>query len=525
VLWISGIVVGVLLVAGIGLYFAFNAAIRQDPFLAMYDENCALCHGEQMEGGTQGPPLVGAPLKNGESVAELTRSISDGLLASGMPGWSTTMPESHIRSLAILIAERRVDRTFTDFKMEKELVVPTEVFDTELASFRLETVAGDIHPYPFSIAPLADSRILVSEKTLGLSLIETDGTRSAHITGTPARSDLGFNMLGLNYGIGWHLDVAPHPDYASNGWIYLHHTHLCEDCGNGDDSVIPITMNRVVRGRIEAGQWTDEEVVWEVAYHLYSSMPDIGTGGRIAFDPAGYLFLSVGMKGGYFEGIQDLSTPYGKIHRVHDDGSIPEDNPFVATPGVFASTWTYGHRSPQGLEFDTSTGKLWGTEMGPRGGDEVNLLLPGRNYGWPLYSKGVDYDGTPVEYWKDLNIEFDLEDIEQPVVDLTPSPAVSSFVIYAGDAYPEWQGDFIVGSLKATELYRFVIEDDRLVHAEILIRDLARIRDVETGPGGLIYLLLEHEAGSQIVRLVPERDGEQMTDLAEESHGMAPDHG
>ena len=143
--------------------------------------------------------------------------------------------------------------------------------------------------------------------------------------------------------------------------------------------------------------------------------------------------------------------------------------------------------------------------MGPRGGDEVNLLLPGRNYGWPLYSKGVDYDSTPVEYWKELGIEFDLDDIEQPVVDLTPSPAVSSFIIYDGEAFPEWQDNLIVGNLKATELYRIVVDGDRHLHTEILLEDLARIRDVEVGPEGMIYLLLEHESGSRIVCLVPER--------------------
>ena len=135
---------------------------------------------------------------------------------------------------------------------------------------------------------------------------------------------------------------------------------------------------------------------------------------------------------------------------------VPDDNPFVGRADVLSSIWTYGHRSPQGLEFDRKTGQLWGTEMGPRGGDELNLLLPGRNYGWPLTSKGVDYDGTPVEYGKELGIEFDPADIEQPVVDMTPSPAVASFVLYEGAAFPAWQRNFLVGSLKATELYRMV---------------------------------------------------------------------
>ena len=140
--------------------------------------------------------------------------------------------------------------------------------------------------------------------------------------------------------------------------------------------------------------------------------------------------------------------------------------------------------------------------MGPRGGDELNLLLPGKNFGWPLYSKGVDYDGTPVEYGKELGIEFELTDIEQPVLDWTPSPAISSFIFYGGRAFPEWKHNLIVGTLSATELYRLVLEDNEVVHTETLLQDLARIRDIETGPDGAIYLLLEHASGGQIVRLV-----------------------
>lgn len=131
------------------------------------------------------------------------------------------------------------------------------------------------------------------------------------------------------------------------------------------------------------------------------------------------------------------------------------------------------------------------------------MLRPGRNYGWPLHSKGLDYDGTPVEYGNELGIEFDLEDIEQPIVDFTPSPAVSSFVIYEGDAFPAWRGQFLVGTLKATALYRVEIRGERHMRTEVLLNDLARVRDIEVGREGVVYLLLEHEAGSQIVRMVP----------------------
>ncbi len=170
---------------------------------------------------------------------------------------------------------------------------------------------------------------------------------------------------------------------------------------------------------------------------------------------------------------------------------------------AIAAIWTYGHRSPQGLEIDTATGHLWGTEMGPRGGDELNLLLPGKNYGWPLTSKGVNYDGTKVAYGTYEGISFNIDDIQQPKLDLTPSPAVSSFIVYGGSTFPQWHGNLIIGTLKATQLFRVVVTEGEVVHRELLIDQLARIRDVEVGPDGMIYLLLEHKSGGQIVKLVP----------------------
>ena len=501
---ISGIVLGMIGIAALGLVvFLYQTA--EDPYKPLYAENCAVCHGEAFEGSAQGPALLGRALTNGDSVAQLSTSIASGFPARGMPGWSGTLDEAQIRGLAIFVAEQRVNRNLLDFKVDKELKIPAEPIASELVSFRIETVMTGIAAKPFSIAPLPDGSILLTEKIQGLSIVSPEGERSAPIIGTPQTSEFGFDMRGIDYGLGWLLDVAPHPNYAENAWIYLVHTDLCAECS----TLIPKTMNRLIRGRIKHGKWVDQQVIWSVPEEFYSSSPDVAAGGRLAFSPNGYVFVSVGGKAGsgLHVGVQDLRTPYGKIHRVHDDGRIPADNPFVARPGAMPSIWSYGHRSPQGLEFDARTGELWGTEMGPRGGDEVNHLRPGRNYGWPLTSKGLDYDGTPVDYGKELGIEFELKDIEQPVVDLTPSPAVSSFVIYQGDAFPEWQDDLIVGSLKATELYRIVLDGDEHVHTEILLKDLARIRDVAIGPSGVIYLLLEHASGLRIVRLVPVRRG------------------
>jgi glucose/arabinose dehydrogenase len=491
----------------VGIGYALFRIAAKDPFVAIYLEHCGVSHGEQLEGAAQGTPLVGVALRHGASVDELARSIARGFPLRGMPAWSQTLDAGTIRSLAIYVAERRADRRFTDFKVDKPLALPRGSVRSELHDFRLETVATGLDPLPYSIAPLPDGRILVSEKKRGLRIVSPEGELSELIEGTPETFGYGVEVLTLELGLGWLMDVALHPRFEQNGWIYLHFGDLCSDCGEEHKgTLIPRSMNRLVRGRIRDGRWVDQEVIWQAAPETYTPTPDMAAGGRTAFDPRGYVFLSIGIKGwSNHTGIQDLGLPYGKIHRVHDDGRIPSDNPFVDTPGALASIWTYGHRSPQGLEFDPRTGRLWGSEMGPRGGDEINLLEPGRNYGWPLTSKGVDYDGTPVEYGKDLGIEFDLAEIEQPVVDLTPAPAVSSFVVYDADAFPEWRGDLIVGTLKATELERVRLDGTRLVEREVLLRDLARIRDVETAPDGTLLLLLEHATGGQIARLVPVR--------------------
>lgn len=472
-------------------------------FGGVFSENCAVCHGERLEGTALGTPLVGVDLIHGDSMETLIAGITDGYPEEGMPAWSAVFTAEQVKSLALWISENRGGMLYSEFNITRELEIPTETLKTEQYDIRLETVIDGLDPLPYSIAPLPDGRILLTEKMRGLRIISAKGEKSDLIEGTPTvYDDAPQRRGGLLYGLGWLLDVAAHPDYAENGWIYLHYTDRCQDCNAASrEAGRPVSMNALVRGRIRDGHWVDEETIWKADIETYSTVTDVAAGGRIAFDPDGYVFISVGMKS--MDRIQDLSSPHGKTHRVHDDGRIPTDNPYINDPNAGNTIWTYGHRSPQGLEFNIQTRQLWGTEHGPRGGDEVNLLLPGRNYGWPLYSKGQNYNGTTVEWGKVFGIEFELKDIEQPVVDLTPSPAVSSFVFYAGDAFPAWRDNIIVGSLKAAHVYRIVIEDNKFVHKERLIENLARIRDVEVGINGEIYLLLEHAAGGQIVRVVP----------------------
>jgi glucose/arabinose dehydrogenase len=261
-------------------------------------------------------------------------------------------------------------------------------------------------------------------------------------------------------------------------------------------------MLKLVRGRIVGHEWTDQETIWEAPKETYLDGLENGAGARIAFDDSGHVYLTLGAMRGY-EDVQDLGQPNGKIHRVHDDGRIPEDNPFVDTPGALPSIYSLGHRNPQGIDFDHRTRTMWSSEHGPRGGDEGNVIRAGRNYGWPLVSLGVDYDGRPIPYAKKFGIEFDPAELEPPKIDWTPSPGVSSIVFYRGEAFPEWRDHLLVATLNGNDLLRLVVDEQRALHSETLIEGLGRIRDVEVGPAGEVVLLLEHRAGSQILRLEP----------------------
>ena len=214
---------------------------------------------------------------------------------------------------------------------------------------------------------------------------------------------------------------------------------------------------------------------------------------RIVFDGEGYLFFTIGERGGKMVA-QDLSLPIGKVHRVHDDGRVPADNPFVKDPKALKTIWSYGHRNPQGLARHPTTGDLYDLEHGPRGGDEVNLVLPGRNYGWPVISWGMDYPGTPIG--EGLTAK---EGMEQPVKYWVPSIAPCGANFYTGDKFPKWKNNLSVASLVGEQLVRLELRGNKLIAEEMLFRDLGRIRHVIGGPDGALYLLLP----TRIARMSP----------------------
>jgi glucose/arabinose dehydrogenase len=247
-----------------------------------------------------------------------------------------------------------------------------------------------------------------------------------------------------------------------------------------------------VRGKIKEGALVNQETVFQAPAEVYPRAGGVHFGGRIAFDKQGYLFFTIGERG-TGANAQNLAVPMGKVHRIFDDGRVPEDNPFVKDGTAFKTIWSYGHRNPQGLAVHPVTGQVFDAEHGPRGGDELNLVEKGKNYGWPVITYGMNYDGTSMT---DITAK---EGMEQPLTYWVPSLAVCGINFYTGDKFPKWKNQLFLASLAAEELRRIDVRDGKVVGQEILFKNLGRIRHVITGPDGALYVSLP----TRIARISP----------------------
>jgi len=456
-----------LLLAVVALPAAAQNRIGTGEVEVLYRQQCASCHGQNLEGGLGGP-LLGDNWDYIKDYEDMAAYIAAGNPEMGMPGFGGALSPPQIRSLVIYIKEKNALAE----KAEDQRAEETNTFTSELADFRVEDVIDGL-TIPWSIAFLPSGDILITEKA-GQLLLFQNGRLSDPIEGIPEV---------WNHGQGGLLDLALHPQYAQNGWVYLSFS-ATEDGRKG--------MTRIVRGRIKDGQWIDEETIFEVPEPMHNPS-GVHFGTRLVFQD-GYLFFSIGDRGRQGQA-QDLTLPNGKIHRIHDDGRVPEDNPFVEVEGAFASIWTYGNRNAQGLAFHPETGQLWESEHGPRGGDEINLIEPGRNYGWPVITYGMNYSGTPI------TDKTAAPGMEQPKLYWVPSIAVCGMDFYRGDAIPAWRHQLFAGGLASQELHRLQIEDGEIVADEIVLKGLGRIRHVLSGPDGHLYLVLN--GPGKVVRLEP----------------------
>ncbi len=347
---------------------------------------------------------------------------------------------------------------------------------TEKASVRLETVATGLER-PWGLAFLPDGRALVTEKAGRLRIVGTDGKLGEPLAGVPA-VDTG-NQGGL-------LDVAVDPAFAQNQTIFF---SFAQPRGDGQNATA------VARARLGAKGLEDVRVIFQQQPAMASGHH---FGSRVVIARDGTLFVTMGDRNIGRDKVQSLGTDIGKVVRIDRDGNAPADNPYRGKPGARPELWTIGHRNIQGAALDPATGELWTNEHGPKGGDELNRTLGGRNYGWPLVTYGVEYSGLKVSDKREA------PGLESPVHYWVPSIGVSGLAFYTGAAIPAWKGNAFIGGLASKELVRLEMRDGKVVHEERLFKKALgqRIRTVVNGPGGALYLLTDEPEG-RILRVVP----------------------
>lgn len=338
-------------------------------------------------------------------------------------------------------------------------------------TFSADLLIADLE-IPWGMAFLPDGGILVTEKAGELILFK-NGIKTS-IQNLPE--------IYLR-GQGGLLDIALHPDYEENGWVYF--TYASEE---GEEKG---GHTALMRAKIENNSLINREL-------LYKASPNTTKGqhfgSRIEFDDQGFLYFSIGERGERDINPQNIKLDGGKIYRLRDDGSIPADNPFVSDSEAKSAIYTFGNRNPQGMSKHPETGEIWIHEHGPQGGDEINIIKKGANYGWPLVTYGINYSGTPI------TDKTEMEGMEQPLHYWDPSIAPSGLAFVTSDKYPSWKGNILVGSLAFQYLERLQLEGNKVVYREKLMEDIGRVRNVKQGPDGFIYVAVE---GKGIYKLIP----------------------
>ncbi len=336
--------------------------------------------------------------------------------------------------------------------------------------YKFEVVTDQLE-IPWGMDFLPDGSIIATEKEGNMYLIKNGNLQE--ISNVPTVKVMGQGGL---------LDVKLHPNFENNKWVYISYAESRE---NGKANT------RLIRAKLENNSLTD-------IIEIYKGSPETDKpyhfGSRIEFDRDGYLYFSIGDRGNRDENPQDITRDGGKIYRFNADGSIPNDNPFVNESGAKKAIFSYGHRNPQGMEMHPISGKIWTHEHGPKGGDEINIIQKGKNYGWPVISYGINYDGTI------LTEKTHQDGMEQPIYAWVPSIAPSGMTFVTSDKYPELKGNLLVGALKFAYLEHCVLEGEKVIKRERLLKNIGRVRSVKQSPDGFIYVGVE---GLGIIKMLP----------------------
>lgn len=434
-----------------------------------YRNQCGGCHGQDLGS------FVEREWTHGSSLEEVIESITEGYPGNGMPAYGSALSSQEIEELTNYILTEIDGKTKA--MLEEENPDLSGLIASDELNFRLETLTDEIPGIPWGLEQLPNGEILVTERGGRLFLVGND-KQLTEITGVSEVSSQGQGGL---------LDVLIHPDFETNTFVYLSYSRV-----NPDNSSERTTA--VARARLQGTNLVEVETIFTALPYLNSGQH---FGSRLVFDRNGYLYVSVGDRGNRDAYPQELDNSHGKIHRIHEDGQIPPENPFYTTPGAVNSIFTYGTRNPQGMALHPETGAVWEGEHGPRGGDEINILQAGDNNGWPVISYGVNYDGSS---FTDLT---ELEGMEQPVHYWTPSIAPCGMTFVSSDFYGNWKNDLFVGSLKFEYLHRLRMNGNEVVGEETLLEGIGRVRDAQMGRDGYLYIVVE--GPGRLLRLLPEQ--------------------
>ena len=432
-----------------------------------FEKKCSSCH------GTNVAEFVQKPWKNGNSRLELIRSIRDGWATVPGHNFSTQLKEQQILHLANYLLQSMTEQKDTRIQ---SAAPKDNKFVSEGMTVRLDTLLTELEN-PWGMVFLPNNDLVFTERSGKLWRVGKNKQKT-EIKGVPP------TLVESQGGL---LDVELHPRFETNNIIYLTYSKF------RDSLKETYSTTAVFRARLEKDSLVGGRDIFvaepytKTRYHY---------GSRLEFDRNGYLFVSVGDRGMQDSFPQILDKYPGKIHRIKDDGGIPADNPFVNNPKIVASVWSFGHRNPQGLALHPTTGELWETEHGPRGGDEVNLVQKGKNHGWPVVSYGTHYDG------RSFTEITRRDDIVNPLDYWVPSIAPCGLAFVTSDKYPAWKGDLLAGSLRFKYLDRCDLVDGKLVKHEILLPNIGRLRCIATDREGYIYIAVE-EPG-MIFKLKPE---------------------
>ncbi|HTE32741.1 MAG TPA: PQQ-dependent sugar dehydrogenase [Chryseolinea sp.] len=441
----------------------------------IYKNYCGGCHGAQLQGGT-GTALDKASMKHGGDRNSIMKSITKGIPGTEMAKWEGILSAQQIAAVTdfILVAQKK---PIAKNKIELPLTVQTKDYKLKIEKL-ITTGLGT----PWGIEFVDATHALISERVGELSWMINGKLDPTPITGTP--------KTYAQEVTGGYMDVALDPDYRRNGWVYL---AFSENSTNSNNKEAP-GMTKIVRGKIVDHKWKDEQTLFQVNDSLKLTS-GARWGCRFLFDRQGFLYFTIGDMGRGPDS-QVLSRPSGKIYRINSDGSIPKDNPLYGSKTYLQAIYSWGNRNVQGIAQHPVTGLIYASEHGPRGGDELNIIKKGANYGWPVITYGIDYDGSIITN------ETKKDGMEQPITQWTPSIAVSAIEFVTSPKLPKWKNNLIVTALAYQEIRRLIIDGDRVVDQEIILKGYGRVRDVKFGPDGAMYVLMNEP--DEVLRITAE---------------------